>query len=134
MKKNLCKECKKACIENKHINNIIYFSSLKPDYNVEEKFQNFSEKINIFTKEIKSIIAKLKYVKNSFEIIHKINENIVNNFSQKNEIYQIYKNIKNIFEYNKELLKDISLIINENGLEKKIKQIYELIIHLKAQI
>ena len=124
--RNLCKECKKTCIENQHINNIIYFSSLKPDYNVEEKFHNFSEKINILNKEIKSIIAKLKYVKNSFEIIHKINENIVNNFIQKNETYQIYKNIKNIYEFNKKLLKDISLIINENDLIKKIKNIIEL--------
>ena len=121
--KNLCEECK--CLEN-HKNQIIEFGTLKPKYDVKKDLKNISEKIKSFLNQINSIIDVLNYVKNIFKIIKKINRNIINSYNNKNHRYEIYKNLQNIKNFNDYILKDLSPIIDENNVEKKIKQIYKL--------
>jgi hypothetical protein len=119
---NLCNLCEDSHKEHKITN----YKDLIPKYNVRKKLNEFRALLDKFNQEIKSIIDKLNCVSNGFEVIYKINNDIINSYEKKNKNYQIYKNVFSIYEYSKVIMKDIDQIIEANNDIQKIDYIEKI--------
>ena len=121
--KNLCNLCEKEHIKN---HKVIDFRELVPNYNVRNKLNDFREKINKLVEDINLIIDKLNYVINNIETYYKINNDIINIYEKKNKNYQIYKNVQNINDYNKSVIKDIEDTLKSANLVDKFVNIFQM--------
>jgi len=97
-KKDLCIICEKE--HNSQFTNLIfrYFTSheiisygkiIPEEEEIKKKIKELKEIINIFNKNIDKIIYQLNKIKQNIEIYYKINEDIINNYNNKNKNYKI---------------------------------------------
>ena len=123
---NKCDLC-----DMKSLNNIFFYKAFK---NIT-KFNNLNEfqiKIDKLKNELRNISKnnELNLVINNFEKFYNIGINLVKYNLKYNNYYSL-ANIKNIFEYNENIIKDIEIIINEKKEENRltiIKEIYNKMI------
>ena len=118
---NLCDICEQEHDKN---HDFVYLNKLIP--NKENNINKLRSKIDNLKNEIKGIINKLQKIMDNMEIYYNINNNIINNYDKKYKNYEKLINIKNIDNYNKIIIKDIDEIINENKIENKIKNLYNI--------
>ena len=114
-KMNLCMKCENE--NNNH--NEIYFKDILQNQNDELK--NYIDKLN---NEVKEIINKLKEIMKNLEIYYKISNNYINNRENRN--YEILQKMNQFIDYNKEVIKEIKEIINDNNIENKFKKIINI--------
>jgi hypothetical protein len=90
----LCKFCK-----NEHNNNhrILDYKNYIPEENeIKKELNEFKKNIDKFKNIIQNIIKIFNKIIENLETFHKINFDIINNYSSNNKNYQILKNIKEI--------------------------------------
>ena len=124
--KNLCNNYKD---NHEHKNEILKYNDIIPFYDkyinyLFKRFNEFTNKFNIFKKQIESIKMILNEIIDNIEIYYKINQNILNNYYFNKNNYKILKNISNINFQSVE--EDIDYIIEEEKLDKKIGYIFKL--------
>ena len=99
---NICELCEK----NEHSGHFISdFKELSPNIDgLYENLRKLKTGIDTFNNNIKEIIQKLNKVKENMEIIYKINENIINSYSNSSTNYVELLNVIDINNFiNKEL-------------------------------
>ena len=60
------------------------------------------------------------------EIYFNIYDRIINNYDLKNKNYEILMNKNKIYNFNKIVIEDINLVINEDKIEHKFRYIYDI--------
>ncbi len=99
-----CEECKinlcTLCEGHKNHKRILYADYLPKNEELIEKKNELKSYIHQFNSEINSIISMLNDVKNKMNIYYKINEDIIDNYNNKNRNYEIIYNINNINNIN----------------------------------
>jgi hypothetical protein len=116
----LCKIC-----EKEHENH--YRSSFEGIIPKKEKILKqqtlFSEKIGKFKNVINDLIKKLNFVLNNIEAYSKICDDYLYKLEIEFKNYKISHNIKEFFEYNETIMKDLEIIISEKSFDD-INKIY----------
>ena len=125
-KKNICLLC-----EKEHFNhNIINYSMILPDKEAKlNEIRIFKMYIDIFKKEIESIINQLRLLAKMVNEFYYINNIIINNYDVKKRNYQILQNINDLNI--KSFINDINKIyLSQNKVDKfeKMIELYNNII------
>ena len=119
---NLCSQC-----QSEHNKNHNYYSLDKLIANEENNINELRINIDKLKYEIKDIIDKFNKVIDNLEKYYNLNKDIITNYNNiNNKNYQVLMNINNIKIYNEIVIKDINEIINENKIENKIKNIFNI--------
>ena len=118
--KNICDTCK---LDHNNHNRINYRDIIE---NKDNNMHEIKIKIDLFKKEIESIINKLNIIIKNIDIYYNINNNINHNNMIKNKNYQILINKNNINKYNNNIIKDIDNIIKENNIIIKFQYLNEI--------
>ena len=92
-----CEKCNKnlciLCDEHKEHKKILFSDILPKKEDLIEKNEELKNKIYLFNSEIKVLINILNDVMNKMNIYYKINEDMINNYNNKNRNYEIINNI-----------------------------------------
>ena len=122
-KKDLCMNCEKK--HNGH--KIIYYGSIIPDIEyIKKETNNFNAKKEELKKEIKEIVNKLNNIILTLDNYFEISKEIINNYENKKRNYFLLQNINDIMNYNNQIVKDITQIINEKKISNKISYIIDI--------
>jgi len=118
---NKCDLC-----DMKSMNNIFLYKIVK---NIT-KLNNINKlqiKIGNLKNELKNISNnnELSLVIDNFEKLYNIGNNLINN-NMKYKNYYSLCNIKNIFDYNENIIKEIDIILNEKKEENRLKYIKDI--------
>ena len=118
--RNICIECEKEHKGHKSI----YYGDILPDDSEKNKIK---ESIDSFTNEIKKLINKLNDLMKNIESYYNIYNNSFDVYHKKKKNYEILQNINEFIDFNKTLIKDINLIIENNNINKlnDIMKMYE---------
>ena len=125
-----CKECKEnICMlcEKYHIDHhLIYLGDMIPNEDEilkeSEELKNYIDKLKV---KIEEINKKLKRVLINIEIYYKINKDMINtNYKGRN--YYLLKNINEIKNNNKIMIKELKKIIEEENINKRIDYIFNI--------
>ena len=118
-----CKKCNKdlcdICFDGDHKNHDIIFlykiakNKDKISNELKNKIQKLKNENNICKSE------KFNIVLDNLEIYDELINKLYDNFELQYKNYSILKNINNIFNYNKKVIKDIDIILNGNNIENK---------------
>ena len=124
-----CKDNNKSICDLCDMKNNNYIFLYKAFKNIAKlnSINEFQIKINNLKKELKNITNnnELHLVIDNFEKLYKIESNIIKyNNNYKN--YYSFINMKNINQYNDNIIKDINKIINEKQVENRLKYIKEI--------
>ena len=87
------------------------------------KVNEFKNYINLFNENIDKIIEILIKLKENMNKYYIFEENLINNYNQKERNYEILFNIDKIMNYNNIIINDINQINNENNIQKKFAYI-----------
>ena len=120
---NLCKECEKEHINH---NNIDFNDIIQNKDNLLKKIDYFSKNIDNLDSNVQKIVEKIY---NVIDILHKYNvmsKKIVTKFISENCNYYTFKNINEIINYINIINDDISKIIDEKNLSKKLSYIMKI--------
>ena len=117
---DLCKIC-----EKEHLNhNIISFEQLVPkEFERIKQKSILKEKIEKFKLVINDFINQLNNVMNNIETYYKISNDLINNFEKEYNNYYVSYNLKELYNFNEIVIKDLDKIIKEKSFEN-IKKIY----------
>ena len=114
---DICIMCEKE--HNKH--DKIYYGNIIPDIDkIKENFKELRNKIEEYRKDINEIITKLNYVIENLDTYYKINNDIINNYNNKNRNYFILQNINNINLYINNFIENLKNIIKNKNIEEEI--------------
>ena len=114
-KKNLCDLC---TLEHDKNHKIIYHREIIDNSKITN-LKELRNKIDELKNEINNLINDLNLLLNNLEIYYNINNNMVKNFNVNNKNFQILSNMKNLNDFNNEIIKNINDIIKEITFEKK---------------
>ena len=119
-KKNICSLCEKEhCKHDKQsIGDMILDKK-----ELLSKVNEFKNYINLFNENIDKIIEILIKLKENMNKYYIFEENLINNYNQKERNYEILFNIDKIMNYNNIIINDINQINNENNIQKKFAYI-----------
>jgi surface protein len=92
----------------------------------ENKMNELRIKIDNLAKSITKKTEVINKVIENFNEYYNVANNIINSFEKKNIHFYILDNINNIIEYNKKIIKDIDIILNEKNIENKNKYLSEI--------
>ena len=134
-----CSDCRMnscmQCLNHKN-HKTIFFGDIMPNIdNINNKMKDLKKSVDLFKKTIEEIILKLSSIVNNFEIYYKINEEIINNYNNKERNFEILKNVNQI--------DDSSIIINklndindDNNIMNKLQKIFNIykIMNIKEEI
>ena len=120
-----CKNCKEnMCMlcENEHENHdIIYLGNIiinKDDLIKEnDELRKIIDELKNNIIEIKKVLDKIF---NNLENYYNINKDIISNYDNNKINFYILKNLNEINNYNKNLIKDLNNIIKETDIKKKV--------------
>ena len=120
---NICSICEKEHTEHdkQSIGNMILN---KEDLLI--KLDELKKSINIFNENINKIIEVLNNVKENMNNYYKLEEDIINNYNQKERNFEILYNIDKIINYNDIIISDINQINNENNIQNKFNYINDI--------
>ena len=119
--KNLCDLCIPEIDENEEY---IYLNKLLK--NKEMDINELRIKIDDLKKEINEKDDRYNKVLENMEIYYNLANRLKSNYNIRKKNYKKLININNITDYNKEIVKDIDKIINENNHENKSKYLNEI--------
>ena len=119
--KNLCTICEQD--HNDH-DTIRLGKLLKKKNDLDNKIKEYKISFAKFKEDTERIINILQKVLNNFEIIYKINEEIIHNFDIKNRNYQYLNNLKEIYKV--DFSKKLNNVNNFKNYGQKIIQICKL--------
>ena len=124
-----CEECKMnicgLCNEHKSHKKKYFIDMMIPDK--DELIKNnkiLKEYKELFDKNVKIIVNILNEVMNKMNIYYKINEDIINNYNNKNINYEIIYNLNNI--KNNNIIEELKQIIEGNSIINKFKKIFDI--------
>ena len=107
-KKDICVMCEKE--HNAHC--LVYYGSIIPDINdMKDKMKDLREKIEEFKNYINEIINKLNITMENLDNLYKINDDIINNYENKNRNYLALQNVNDINDIIRNLTEDINKIV-----------------------
>ena len=89
-----------------------------------KKNKLLKEYIDLFNKNVKIIINILNEVMNKINIYYKINEDIINNYNNKNINYEIIYNLNKIKDNN--IIEELKQIIEGNSIVNKFNKIFNI--------
>ena len=119
--KNLCDLCMAEVDGNEEY---IYLNKV-----LKKKVMDINElriKIDALKKEIDGNERKHNKVLENFEIYYNLVNKIKSNYDIRKKNYKKLININNLNDYNKEIIKDIDKVVNENNNENKFKYLNEI--------
>ena len=117
--KNLCGLC-----DGHKDHKRIFFADILPNKeNLIKKNKELKFKIQMFDVQMKILISILNDVMNKMNIYYKINEDLINNYDNKNRNYEIINNINNIQNNS---LEDLNKILECNSLADKFDNIFNI--------
>ena len=117
---NLCT----LCIYHKHHKKINFIDLLPEKDNLIETKDELKKYINLFNDNIKEIINMLNEVTNRLNIYYKINEDIINNYNNKNRNYET---ICYLNQFQKNNINDeLKNVIDSNCMVDKFKGIFNI--------
>ena len=125
-KKNLCDLCG---LEHNKSHKLIYHRDIIEQSKITN-LEEMRQKIDELKIEINYIIEELNTFVKNLEIYYDINDNIIKNFNISNKNYQILNNMRNLNDYNKEIINNINSIIKEITVEKKFSNLDKLYIKM----
>ena len=129
---NLCKLC-----ENDHnTHDIIYFKDLmltKDEETIKNELNELKMKIDCLKENIDKMINTLKKVIKNIDNYYQINEDIIDDYLDKNINYIKIQNMNFIKDYNIIVKNDIDQIINDNDLNNKFKNILIMYDKMKSR-
>ena len=108
-------------------NNNIFFYKVFKNLSKLNNLNELQIKINNLKNELKNISKnnELTLVINNFEKFYNTGINLINYNMKYNNYYSLV-NVKNLFEYNENIIKDIDIIIKEKKEENRLKNIKEI--------
>ena len=119
--KNLCTLCE----EHRDHPKILYLDALPNKNELIEKQEEFKTLIKQFDNDIDILIDILKEVKDKIDIYYKINENIINNYSNKLRNYETIYYL-NQYLKNNTIYSDLENEINTQGIVNKFSSIFDI--------
>ena len=122
-----CENCNKnlcgLCDGHKDHKRIFFVDILPNKENLIKKNKELKFKIQMFDVQMKILISILNDVMDKMNIYYKINEDLINNYDNKNRNYEIINNI-NIIQNNS--LEDLNKILECNSLADKFDNIFNI--------
>lgn len=120
---NLCMKC-----EMKHNNNhnIINYKNFLPDEDeIKKELKIFKDKINKLKETFQEVINMLNNISDNFQKLYKICYDIIYNYNFRQRNYEILKNVNSIKDVIN--LKDIDVIIDmKSDIKNKFEKIYNI--------
>ena len=116
------------CLNEKHKNHKnIFFGDMIPNVDeIKKKIKKFKESISLFKENIEEIKSKLNLIVNNFEILYKINEEIINNYRSKERNYEILANVKLINNTCDNVINKLNDINDDKNIINKINKIFNI--------
>ena len=121
--KNLCFLCKNEHTEHKKID---LQTMIIPEEKLLNRFKTTENLINEVKKFVEDIKNKLNDFVKNIDILYKINKNFVDNYDVKKRNYEILQNLKEIYNYNILLNKDLQSISAEELIVNKISNMFQI--------
>ena len=122
-----CENCNEnlciLCDGHKEHKRILFSDILPKKEDLIEKNKELKDTIYRFNSEIKGLISILNDVMNKMNIYYKINEDMINNYNNKNRKNEILNNI-NIIQNNN--IEEINKIIESNNIIDKFNNIFNI--------
>ena len=130
---SFCKKCKKniciLCEPEHNSHSLINYSKILPNKDtkmneIKELKKNidiFKDSLNVFVDDIKKFLNE--FIKN-LEILYNINNNIINNYDEKQRNYQILQNLNDL--NTNFITKDIKQINSDKNIGMKLNKIIKI--------
>ena len=138
-----CIKCKEnmciLCINEHNNHDIKNFENILINKNeLLNEMDVFKEIIYKLKNNINEIKGKLNKIINEIEIYYRIINDIINDYKNKNRNYYILKNISEIKDSNKNIIKNLGAITNEENIKNKFNYLidiyYQIISENKTKI
>ena len=118
--KNLCDMCE---LEHSKNHNLISHRDILPNNEIQNNLINLRKTIDKYKNSTQEIIKMINKTLDYLETYYNLSSDIINSYQKKNRNYQILKSLNNIDKSNQNIIKDLSIIINENKIDNKFKYI-----------
>ena len=117
------------CEKGHNAHCLVYYGSIIPDINdMKDKMKDLREKIEEFKNYINEIINKLNIIMENLDNLYKINDDIINNYENKNKNYLALQNVNDINDIIRNLTEDINKIAFLDNTQEKIINILSFMI------
>ena len=119
-----CSNCEKdlclQCLSEHNNHNIVnYDKKVMREEILKDDLNDLRIKLEKFKESILDIINKLNKVMLNMDMFYKLNESMINDFSKEKKNYKKFLNINEMF--NKNIIKDVDTVINDNDFNNKFK-------------
>ena len=123
-----CEECKinicTSCDRHKNHKRINFLDILPNKNDLIKKMKSLNNFVKMFKSDINNLINILNDVKNKIDIYYRINEDIINNYDNKNRNYETIYYL-NQFQKNN-MIEKLSVILESNTMKDKFNHIFDV--------